>query len=232
MSFPAVCGFLSPRRCIFGDSHASARALRATSLKSVILIGGGLAGLSAGVALAESGYRVRLFEKRPFLGGRATSYVLPNGEHVDNCQHVTFGCCTNLEDFYHRVGSGNKIKFFDRLVLLDPQGCRGEMHAGILPAPFHMAGSFLTFSPLAMKDKLSIARAFYSILKSGGRPPELDEPGGMSMLEWLHRRKQTPAAISRFWRVVLVSALSEELDRIDARFGVDVFWKAVLSTKH
>jgi len=39
------------------------------------LIGGGLAGLAAGVALAESGWRVRLFEQRPFLGGRATSYV-------------------------------------------------------------------------------------------------------------------------------------------------------------
>ena len=51
------------------------------------------------------------------------------------------------------------------------------------------------------------------------------------MLEWLRRRKQTPAAISRFWRIVLVSALSEELDRIDARYGVDVFWKAVLSNR-
>jgi len=61
-------------------------------LKSVIVIGGGLAGLAAGVALAESGWRVRLFEQRPFLGGRATSYVLPDGEHVDNCQHVTLGC--------------------------------------------------------------------------------------------------------------------------------------------
>jgi zeta-carotene desaturase len=200
-------------------------------LKSVIVIGGGLAGLAAGVALAESGWRVRLFEQRPFLGGRATSYVLPDGEHVDNCQHVTFGCCTNLEDFYNRVGSGNKIKFFDRLLLLDPQGRRGEMHAGILPAPFHMTGSFLTFSPLALKDKFCIARAFYAILRSGGRPPELDEPGGISMLEWLRRWKQTPAAISRFWRAVLVSALSEELDRIDARYGIDVFWKAVLSNK-
>jgi len=198
----------------------------------VIVIGGGLAGLAAGVALAESGWRVRLFEQRPFLGGRATSYVLPDGEHVDNCQHVTFGCCTNLEDFYNRVGSGNKIIFFDRLLLLDPQGRRGEMHAGILPAPFHMAGSFLTFSPLALKDKLSIARAFYSILKSGGHPPDLDEPKPISMLEWLRRRNQTPAAISRFWRVVLVSALSEELERIDARYGVAVFWKAVLSNKN
>ena len=195
------------------------------------MIGGGLAGLAAGVALAEAGWRVRLFEQRPFLGGRATSYVLPDGEHVDNCQHVTFGCCTNLEDFYARVGSANKIKFFDRLLLLDPQGRRGEMHSGFLPAPFHMTCSFLTFSPLAFADKLSIARAFYSILHSGGHPRDLDEPGGISMLEWLRRRKQTPAAINRFWRVVLVSALSEELDRIDARYGVDVFWKAVLSNR-
>jgi len=197
----------------------------------VIVIGGGLAGLAASVALAEAGWRVRLFEQRPFLGGRAASYVLPDGEHVDNCQHVTFGCCTNLEDFYRRVGSAGKIKFFDRLLLLDPQGRRGEMHAGILPAPFHMTGSFLTFSPLGWKDKLCIARAFYSILQSGGHPRDADEPGGISMLEWLRRRKQTPAAISRFWRVVLVSALSEELDRIDARYGIDVFWKAVLSNK-
>ena len=197
----------------------------------MIVIGGGLAGLAAGVALAESGWRVRLFEQRPFLGGRATSYVLPDGEHVDNCQHVTFGCCTNLEDFCHRVGSGNKIKFFDGLLLLDPQGRRGAMHAGLLPAPFHMTGSFLTFAPLGLRDKLCIAWAFYSILKSGGHPPDLDTPDGISMLEWLHRRKQTPAAMNRFWRVVLVSALSEELDRIDARYGVDVFWKAVLSNR-
>lgn len=196
------------------------------------MIGGGLAGLAASVALAEAGWRVRLFEQRPFLGGRAASYELPNGEHVDNCQHVTFGCCTNLADFYRRVGSGDKIKFFDRLLLLDPQGRRGEMHAGFLPAPLHMTGSFLTFAPLALKDKLGIARAFNSIILSGGHPKDIDEPGGISMLEWLQRRKQTPAAISRFWRTVLVSALSEELDRIDARYGVDVFWKAVLSTKH
>ena len=197
----------------------------------MILIGGGLGGLSAGVALAESCYRVRLFEKRPFLGGRATSYVLTGGEHVDNCQHVTFGCCTNLEDFYRRVGAADKIRFFDRLVLQDPQGRRGVMKAGILPAPFHMAGSFAFFAPLAFRDKFCIARAMWDILKSGGHPPDLDDGGDISMLEWLRRRKQTPAAISKFWRAVLVSALDEELDRTDARYGIDVFWKAVLSNR-
>ena len=195
------------------------------------MIGGGLAGLSAGVALAEAGWRVRLFEQRPFLGGRATSYVLPDGEHVDNCQHVTLGCCTNLEDFYRRVGSAGKIKFFDRLLFQDPQGRTGAMQAGMLPAPFHMTGSFATFAPLTFADKRSIAMAMFDILRSKGHTADLDEPGGISMLEWLQRRKQTPGAIERFWRVVLVSALDEELERTDARYGVDVFWKAFLSNR-
>ena len=197
----------------------------------MIVIGGGLAGLSAGVALADSGWRVRLFEQRPFLGGRATSYVLPDGEHVDNCQHVTLGCCTNLEDFYRRVGSAGKIKFFDRLLFQDPQGRTGVMQAGFLPAPFHMTGSFARFAPLTFADKRSIARAMLNILRGKGHTADLDEPNGISMLEWLQRRKQTPAAIERFWRVVLVSALDEELDKTDARFGVDVFWKAFLSNR-
>ena len=195
----------------------------------MIVIGGGLAGLAAGVALAESGWRVRLFEQRPFLGGRATSYVLPDGEHVDNCQHVTLGCCTNLDDFYRRIGAAGKIKFFDRLLFLDPQGRKGEMQAGSLPAPFHLTGSFATFAPLNVFDKLSIARAMLDILQTQGKPSDLNENGGISMLEWLRRRGQTKRAIERFWRVVLVSALDEELDRTDARFGVDVFWKAFLS---
>ena len=196
-----------------------------------MVIGGGLAGLAVGVALADAGCRVRLFEQRPYLGGRATSYALPNGEHVDNCQHVTLGCCTNLEDFYKRVGAADKIKFFDRLVFLDPQGMTGIMQADFLPAPVHMTGSFLFFAPLAYTDKLSIARALAAILFAGGRPKDAYASEPISMFEWLRRRKQTPVAIERFWRVVLVSALNEELDRTDARFGIDVFWKAFLANR-
>lgn len=197
----------------------------------MIVIGGGLAGLSAGVSLAEAGWRVRLFEQRPFLGGRATSYALPDGGHVDNCQHVTLGCCTNLEDFYRRVGAQDKIKYFDRLLFQDPQGRRGTIEAGWLPAPLHMTGAFLAFAPLSQADKRSIVWALLDILRSKGHTADLDTPGGLSMLEWLHKRRQTSGAIERFWRVVLVSALDEELDKTDARFGIDVFWKAFLSNR-
>jgi zeta-carotene desaturase len=198
------------------------------SLESVNVIGGGLAGLSAAVALADAGLRVRLLEKRPYLGGRATSYVLPDGSHVDNCQHVTLGCCTNLADFYRRVGSDGQIRYYDELFFLDARGRRYSIKPSGLMPPFHMAFSFLRFSALTWKDKTAIGRAMLAIAEAGGQIREAD---GTSMLDWLHRMRQTPAAIERFWRVVLVSALDEELARTDARYGIDVFWKAFLSNR-
>src|SRR5450755_4983156 len=105
------------------------------SSQSVLVIGGGLAGLASAVALAEAGTEVRLFEKRPHLGGRATSYTLPDGTEVDNCQHVTLGCCTNLADFYRRAGASGKIRFYDKLCFADRSGQRSMISASWLPPP-------------------------------------------------------------------------------------------------
>src|ERR1700689_5406230 len=198
------------------------------SSQSVLVIGGGLAGLSSAVALAESGLSVRLLEKRPHLGGRATSYTLPDGSEVDNCQHVTLGCCTNLADFYSRVGASDKIRFYDRLYFADAQGQRSTIEAAPLPPPLHMAPSFLLFRALTLADKRAIANAMLAIARSGGNPPRIE---GISMLDWLHRMNQTADAIERFWRVVLVSARDEELARTDARYGIEVFWKAFLGSR-
>src|SRR5579863_2396400 len=197
-------------------------------LPSVLVVGGGLAGLSSAVALAEAGWRVRLLEKRPHLGGRATSYTLPDGSEIDNCQHVTLGCCTNLADFYRRVGAADKIRFYNRLYFADAKGKVSTIEASPLPPPLHMAPSFLLFGSLTLADKRGIANALLSIARAGGAPDDIE---GLSMQEWLERRRQTLGAIARFWRVVLVSALDEELSRTDARYGIDVFWKGFLSTR-
>lgn len=192
------------------------------------MIGGGLAGLASAVVLAEAGLEVRVLEKRPHLGGRATSYTLPDGSEVDNCQHVTLRCCTNLADFYRRVGAEGKVRFYDRLCFVDRHGRRSAMQASLLPPPLHMAMSFVSFGALTLADKHSIARAMLAIARAGGAPPDID---GISMLDWLHRMKQTPGAIERLWRVVLVSALNEELARLDARYGIEVFWKGFLANR-
>jgi len=90
---------------------------------TVAIAGGGLAGLAAGCALAESGFRVTLFERRPYLGGRASSYQHPGtGEIVDNCQHVLFGCCTNLLEFYRRIGVEKNIRWYETMTFVEPGG--------------------------------------------------------------------------------------------------------------
>jgi len=192
------------------------------------VIGGGLAGLSSAVALAEAGFRVEILEKRPHLGGRAASYLLPDGSHIDNCQHLTLGCCTNLEDFYRRTGVQNRIRYYDRLHFLDRERRASALKSSWLPAPFHLAPSFAFFSGLDLADKRGIARVMLEIVRSGGEPADARE---ITMLEWLERRRQSTRAIELFWRTVLVSTLDEELDRAEARYGIDVFWKGFLANR-
>src|SRR5947208_8168655 len=93
------------------------------SMKTAGIIGGGLAGLAAGCALSDAGFQVTLFERRPYVGGRASSYEHPGtGEVVDNCQHVLLGCCTNLIHFYDQLGVSGQIFWFSDLTFIEPGG--------------------------------------------------------------------------------------------------------------
>src|SRR5690348_17960669 len=107
--------------------------------KTVAVVGGGLAGLAAGCALADSGFKVTLFERRPYVGGRASSYEHPGtGEVVDNCQHVLLGCCTNLINFYERLQVSDKIRWFRELTFIEPGGQESRFApSNFLPAPMH-----------------------------------------------------------------------------------------------
>src|SRR5436853_4230571 len=137
---------------------------RSTHSARVAVVGGGLAGLAAGSVLAHSGFHVTLFERRPYLGGRASSYQHPGtGEIVDNCQHVLLGCCTNLLGFYQRIGVVDKIRWYDQLTFLEPGGRASQIEASWLPAPLHSAPSFLRASCLEFKDKLAIARGMMAL---------------------------------------------------------------------
>ncbi len=189
--------------------NTPAPASKAVSQKTVGIVGGGLAGLAAGCALADSGFEVTLFERRPFLGGRASSYEHPaTGEVVDNCQHVLFGVCTNLIEFYDRIGASGNIHWSDDMTFIEPGGRQSKLDSSHLPAPLHTLPSFFGLPFLDIRDKLAIARAMASLLPF----PAKDD--GEPFLQWLQRHGQTAAAIERFWKPVLISALSEDLELI------------------
>jgi squalene-associated FAD-dependent desaturase len=198
-------------------------------MPSVLILGGGLAGLAAAAALGGEGYDVSVLEARPFLGGRATSFPVggESDEIIDNCQHVLLRCCVNLLNFYERLGVADRIRFHRVFYFLEPGGRTSKLKAGILPKPLHFTGSFLRLRFLGMRDKLAVARGLRAITKERQTTRDLDR---ISMLSWLHEKKQTPRAIERFWRQVLVSAVNEELDHMAALHGFHVFWLGFLAS--
>jgi len=192
---------------------------------TVAVAGGGLAGLAAGCALAEAGFRVSLFERRPYLGGRASSYQHPGtGEIVDNCQHVLLGCCTNLLDFYRRAGVQDKIRWYEKLTFLEPGGRASVIAPSVLPAPLHTALAFLRADCLSFRDKLAISRAMAALA------PATPADRGESFLDWLKLHGQTEQAIERFWKTILVSALNEDLDRVSVPYAAQVVRESFLKS--
>ena len=199
-------------------------------MPSVIVVGGGLAGLSAAAALAGQGFQVDLYEARGFLGGRATSYPVspsePDSEVIDNCQHVLLRCCVNLLDFYGRLGVRDWVRFSSEFHFIEPGGRVSTLRRGPLPAPLHFSDSVLGLRFLSISDKLAIARGMSALLRERDTRRDLDR---ISMLDWLREKRQTRGAITRFWRQVLVSAVNEELDRMAAIHGFQVFWQGFLA---
>jgi squalene-associated FAD-dependent desaturase len=192
--------------------------------KTVAVAGGGLAGLAAACALSNAGFRVTLLEKRPFLGGRASSWEHPGtGEVVDNCQHVLFRVCTNLIEFYGRIGVADQIRWYDEMTFIEPGGRISVMKSSPLPAPLHTAPSFLNFSFLSAADKFSIARALAPLTLT------TQSDTGQSFQHWLDQHGQTKNAVERFWRPILVSALSEELDLISISAAAQVVHESMKS---
>lgn len=185
--------------------------------QSVAIIGGGLAGLATATALAPYGLQISLYESRPRLGGRASSFDdAASGQLVDTCQHVSMGCCTNFAHFCRTVGISDYLKPLRCLYFKTPDRRTSRFYADPFPAPFHLARSFIGLHHLGVAEKIGIARA---LLKLKKLPEDTDTP----FSEWLDSQSQTPQMIDRFWGLVLISALNEEPDRIGLRYARKVF---------
>ncbi len=185
--------------------------------KRVLIIGAGLAGIAAAVELSRHGYQVRLVESRPRLGGRASSITDPTtGELIDNCQHVNMGCCTGFQKLCRLTGTSQFLTNEKRLHFIGLDGRINVLKNSLLPAPAHLAISFAQLSYLTWQEKRALAVALLRLKRA-------NRPASGAFIDWLKTQKQSCNTIDRFWNVVLVSALSEDLDRIDFYHARKVF---------
>lgn len=196
-----------------------------SNLKSAIVIGGGLAGLSAAVALAQRGVRVTVLESRQRLGGRAGSFVDPgSGQLIDACQHVSMGCCTAFARFCETVGTGQLLAPQPTLYFMTPDRRVSRFRADPWPAPFHLGRALLAAHYLTTGEKLRVVWGLAALMRE---PPDADPP----LRDWLLRHRQTPRTIDRFWGVVLTSALNEAVDRAGLKYARKVFRDGFLTSR-
>ena len=182
--------------------------------KRVVIIGGGFAGLAAGVRLSERGHEVLLLERRNHLGGRAYSFTdAKTGDVVDNGQHLFMGCYQHTIAFLKTIGRVDRLKFQDRprVDFLDTEGFT-SFDCPPLPAPFHVLAGLLRMKGLGLGDKLrafNIGRA----IKSNGSL----SPGTLTVDQWLDELGQSDTIKRRFWYPMVVATLNQKPDIASAR---------------
>ncbi|MFB7466507.1 hydroxysqualene dehydroxylase HpnE [Streptomyces sp. NPDC056224] len=196
-----------------------------------VVVGGGLAGVTAALELAGAGLQVTLLEGRPRLGGLAFSFK--RGElTVDNGQHVYLRCCTAYRWFLDRVDGAHLAPVQDRLdvPVLDvahPRGPRlGRLRRSSLPVPLHLAASLARYPHLSLAERAGVGRAALALRRLDPADPALD---GLDFATWLGRYGQSARTVEALWDLVGIATLNATADQSSLGLAAMVFKTGLLS---
>jgi squalene-associated FAD-dependent desaturase len=196
----------------------------------IVVVGGGLAGLSAALDLADAGARVTLLERRRGLGGLTRSFR-HDGREIDNGQHVFLRCCTEYQGFLQRIGSQDDVFLQERLdvAFLRPGAGRsprsGRLHRNRLPAPLHLGLALARFPHLEWADRARIGLAALPLRRLNLDDPRLDRE---TFGAWLARHHQSPAAIEILWDPLTISTVNLPAAEASLAMGAKVFVTGLL----
>ncbi|MFE6821132.1 hydroxysqualene dehydroxylase HpnE [Streptomyces sp. NPDC057690] len=213
------------------EQLADASEASGPSGRTAVVVGGGLAGVTAALALADAGVRVTLLEGRPRLGGLAFSFR--RGElTVDNGQHVYLRCCTAYRWFLERIEGSALAPLQDRLdvPVVDvarPEGRRlGRLRRDALPVPLHLGRSLATYPHLSLAERARVGRAALALKGLDLADPRLDEQDFGS---WLTAHGQSARAVEALWDLVGVATLNAVAGDSSLRLAAMVFKTGLLS---
>ncbi|GAA1017470.1 phytoene dehydrogenase [Acrocarpospora pleiomorpha] len=192
----------------------------------VAIVGGGLAGISAAVALVRAGHAVTLYEARPRLGGATHSFDR-GGLSVDNGQHVFLRCCTAYRGLLDRIGVADRVRLQDRfdIRVLTPDGRTGRLRRAALPGPLHLMPALATYSLLPPADRLRAVRASLALARLDPADRALDR---IDLASWLTACGQRDPARQALWDLFTVAALNAGSTEVALGAAAMVFKTALL----
>ena len=208
-------------------THSEAGAA-GPAARHVVVIGGGLAGITAAIRLREAGAAVTVLEARPWLGGATCSFS--RGEMViDNGQHVFLRCCTEYQALLARLGMTGSVSIQERfdVTVLTPGG-QARLRRNSLPAPLHMSGALARYGLLTPAERLRVGQAALALRFANPARPRLDE---QRLGDWLAARGQGERARRRLWDLFIISALNIAGDDASVSLAATVIKTALLGRK-
>jgi len=210
------------------SSATQSRAGLARTGRHVVVVGGGLAGITAAIALREAGTRVTLLESRPRLGGATCSFTR-GGLVVDNGQHVFLGCCTAYRELIARLGMTGSVSLQDRfdVAVLGPHG-QARLRRTRLPGPLHMGQALVTYPLLSPAERLRVTRAALAMRFLDPARPDLD---AQRLGDWLAAHGQSERARRVLWDLFTVSALNVAGDDANLSLAATVVRTALLGAR-
>ncbi len=194
--------------------------------RSVVVIGGGLAGITAALDCAREGASVTLLEARGRLGGAAYSFTRGN-LIVDNGQHVFLRCCTAYRELLEQLGATEMVALQPRLEVpvLAPGGKLGWLRRSWLPAPLHLAASLLRYPYLGMRERIALAWAMQRL-----RTVDIDDPANdaLSFGDWLRRHRQSRRTVESIWELIVRPTMNLSVDDASLAQAAQVFQVGLL----
>ncbi|AFH49628.1 Phytoene dehydrogenase [Ignavibacterium album JCM 16511] len=196
-------------------------------MKRVLVIGGGLAGLSAAVYLSKNKFRVTLLEASPKVGGRVYSFIdEKTNTEIDNGQHILMGCYTDTLNFLRVIDAYKYLKIQKNLEVnyLSHEGISFKLKATQFPFPFNLLYALFSFKRLDVNEKFSLIKLFLKI-----NFIESENLYGLNVIEWLKKEKQSDNSIKIFWEIISIGALNTSTEKASAKIFCDIlkeiFWK-------
>jgi len=196
--------------------------------EAAVVVGGGLAGITAALRLADAGVAVTLVESRPRLGGLAFSFK--RGDlWVDNGQHVFLRCCTAYRGLLQRLGVTDQVEIQPRLdvpVRDVATGRLGTLRRDPLPVPLHLGRGLAGYPHLSLRERLATGRAAMALRALDLEDPALDRE---SFGDWLRRHGQSDRAVEALWDLVGVATLNATAEESSLALAAMVFKTGLLS---
>ncbi len=194
--------------------------------RRLVVVGGGLAGISAALEAADAGAEVVLVERRGHLGGLTWSFQR-RGLSFDNGQHVFLRCCTAYLGFLDRIGAADQVTLQTRLdvPVVAPGGVTHSISRRALPAPLHLGQSLLTYGHLSLGQRVGLIPAALSLGRLSPDDPMLDD---RSFGDWLSEHHQSPAAVERLWNLIALPTINVQASEASLALAVKVFREGLL----